>query len=76
MTGALARIPSLQSVDLQHTSAVTDEGISALKALPKLRIVKLSPRITDAALVALGKIRTLEEIEVNETRLTKACSAL
>jgi hypothetical protein len=74
VTEALARIQSLQSVDLQHTFAVTDEGIPALKALPKLRIVKLSPqfspRITDAALVALGEIKTLEEIEVNETWLT------
>ena len=74
VTEALAKIKSLQSVDLQHTLAVTDEGIPALAALPKLRIVKLSPqfspRITDAALVALGKIGTLEEIELNETWLT------
>jgi hypothetical protein len=74
VTAALARIPSLQSVDLQHTMAVTDEGIAALKAMPKLRIVKLSPqfspRITDASLVFLGEIRTLEEIEINETWLT------
>lgn len=74
VTAALAQIPSLQSVDLQHTMAVTDEGIAALKALPKLRIVKLSPqfspRITDAALVFLGEIKTLEEIEINETWLT------
>ena len=74
LTEALAKIQSLQSVDLQHTMAVTDEGITALKALPKLRIVKLSPqfspRITDASLAALGAIKTLEEIEVNETWLT------
>jgi hypothetical protein len=74
VTAALAQIKSLQSVDLQHTFAVTDEGIPAFKALPKLRIVKLSPqfspRITDAALVALGEIKTLEEIEVNETWLS------
>ncbi len=74
VTEALAQIKSLQSVDLQHTYAVTDEGIAALKALPKLRIVKLSPqfspRITDATLAALGGIKTLEEIELNETWLT------
>jgi len=74
VTEALARIKSLQSVDLQHTFAVTDEGIAALQALPKLRIVKLSPafspRITDAALVSLGAIKTLEEIDLNETWLT------
>ena len=74
VTEALAQIKSLQSVDLQHTTAVSDEGIAALKALPKLRIVRLSPqfspRITDAALAALGDIKTLEEIELNETWLT------
>jgi hypothetical protein len=74
VTEALAQIQSLQSVDLQHTMAVTDAGIAALKALPKLRIVKLSPqfspRITDASLAFLGDIKTLEEIEINETWLT------
>jgi hypothetical protein len=74
VTAALAQIKSLQSVDLQHTFAVTDEGVAALKALPKLRVIKLSPqfspRITDASLIALGEIKTLEEIEINETWLT------
>jgi hypothetical protein len=74
VTEALAQIKSLQSVDLQHTFAVTDEGIAALKALPKLHIVKLSPgfspRITDATLVSLGDIKTLEEINIGETWLT------
>jgi hypothetical protein len=76
VTLAIAQIKSLQSVDLQHTYAVSDEGIRALQALPKLRIVKLSPqfspRITDASLAALGEIKTLEEIEINETWLTYA----
>lgn len=74
VTEALAQIKSLQSVDLQHTTAVTDEGIAALRGLPKLRVVRLSPqfspRITDAALAYLGEIKTLEEIEVNQTLLT------
>ncbi len=76
VTLAIAQIKSLQSVDLQHTYAVSDEGIRALQALPKLRIVKLSPqfspRITDASLAALAEIKTLEEIEINETWLTYA----
>ncbi len=73
VTEALARIKSLQSVDLGHTM-VTDEGIAALQALPKLRIVRLSPqfspRITDASLHFLGTIKTLEEIEIDQTWLT------
>ena len=74
VTEALAQIKSLQSVDLQHTYAVTDEGIAALKALPNLHTIKLSPqfspRITDGSLAAMEQIKTLEEIEVNETWLT------
>ncbi len=74
VTAALAQIKSLQSIDLQHTYAVTDEGVSALGVLPKLRVIKLSPqyspRITDASLVTLGGIKSLEEIEINETWLT------
>ncbi|HEX8911876.1 MAG TPA: hypothetical protein VF796_05920, partial [Humisphaera sp.] len=41
---ALAQCKSLQSVDLFHTFAVTDDGVAALKALPKLRVVKLGPQ--------------------------------
>lgn len=74
VTEALAKIKSLQIVDLGHAFAVTDEGIPALKGLPKLRIVRLSPqfspRITDASLAPLGEIKTLEEIEISETWLT------
>jgi len=74
VTTAIAQIKSVQSVDLQHTYAVTDAGMPALKALPKLRVIKLSPqfspRITDAALSVLGEITTLEETEINETWLT------
>jgi hypothetical protein len=72
-TTALAQIKSLQIIDLQH-SLVTDEGIAALEALPKLRIVRLSsqfaPRITDASLPFLGAIKTLEELEIDQTWLT------
>ena len=73
VTEALAQIKSLQSIDLQH-SMVTDDGIAAFKALPKLRVVRLSPqfspRITDASLAFLGAVKTLEEIEINQTWLT------
>ena len=72
-TEALAQSKSLQIIDLQH-SQVTDDGIPAFEALPKLRIIRLSPqfspRITDASLAALGTIKTLEEIEINQTWLT------
>ena len=71
---ALAQVKSLQSIDLQHAFAVNDAGIAMLKTLPALRIIKLSPqyspRITDATLASLGEVKTLEEIEINETCLS------
>lgn len=71
---ALAKIPSLESVDLFHAFAVTDDGIAMLKSLPKLRVVKLgpqwTPRITDASLRHLAEVSTLEEISIVETILT------
>ena len=71
---ALAQVKTLESVDLFHTFAVTDEGIVALKALPKLKVIVLgpqwSPRITDVSLQHLGEIPTLEDITVVETILT------
>jgi hypothetical protein len=73
-TAALARIRTLEQVDLGHAYAVTDEGVASLVALPKLRVVKLSPqyttRITDRSLEHLGKVPTLEEIDITETLLT------
>jgi hypothetical protein len=70
---ALAKVKSLESIDFFH-SQVRDAGIGALKALPKLRVITLSPqfdpRITDQALVHLGEIKTLEEIVIHETWLT------
>jgi hypothetical protein len=71
---ALTKVKTLESVDLFHTFAVNDDGVAMLKALPKLRVVKLgpqwTPRITDASLRHLGDIPTLEEISVVETILT------
>jgi hypothetical protein len=71
---ALAQCKSLQSVDLFHTFAVTDDGVAFLTALPNLKRIVLGPqftaRITDATLAHLGKIKTLEEIHVTETWLT------
>jgi hypothetical protein len=71
---ALAKIRTLESIDLFHTFAVTDDGVAMLKALPKLRVVKLgpqwTPRITDASLRHIGEIPTIEEISIVETILT------
>jgi Leucine Rich repeat len=71
---ALAEIKTLRKVDLGHANAVDDAGIAALRGLPELRTVILSPqyqpRITDLSLEHLSQIGTLEEIEVSETWLT------
>jgi hypothetical protein len=71
---ALAKIKTLQKVDLFHTFAVTDDGIEALQALPQLKIIILgpqyTPRITNRTLVHLSRIPSLEEISITETWLT------
>ncbi len=71
---ALAKIKSLQKVDLFHTFAVTDDGIEALQALPRLKIIILgpqyTPRITNRTLEHLSKIPSLEEISITETWFT------
>lgn len=71
---ALAKIKTLEKVDLFHTARVTDEGVAALQALPKLKIVILgpqfTPRITNRSLEHLGHIPTLEVIDITGTWLT------
>jgi len=71
---ALAKIKTLQKVDLFHTAGVTDEGVAALQALPNLKIVILGPqfttRITDHSLEILSKIPTIEEINITGTWLS------
>ncbi len=73
-TAALAKVKTLQKIDLFHTFAVTDDGMPALQALPDLRVIKLgpqyTPRITDQTLRHLSAIPTLEEIHITETWLT------
>jgi len=71
---ALAQIKTLQKVDLFHTARVTDEGVRALQALPKLKIIILgpqfTPRITNRSLEVLSHIATLEEIQIVGTWFT------
>lgn len=71
---ALAKIKTLRKLDVFHTFAVTDEGMSHLKNLPELRILiagpQYTPRITDDSLRRLAEVKTLEEIHLTETWLT------
>ncbi len=71
---ALAKIKTLQKVDLFHTDRVTDEGVAALQALPNLKTVILgpqfTPRITNRSLEILSRIPTVEEINITGTWLT------
>lgn len=75
-TQALAKIKTLEKVDLFHTRYVNDDAVAFLKPLPNLKIIILaaqySGRLTDAALKHLSEIPTLEEIEIKETRFTYA----
>ena len=70
----LAKIKQIQSIDLFHCYAVTDEGIAKLTSLPKLKVITLgpqfTPRITDRTLEHLSKVASLEQINITETWLT------
>ncbi len=71
---ALARIKTLQKVDLFHTARITDDGVKALQALPNLKSIFLgpqyTPRITNRSLEYLSQIPSLEEIYITETWFT------
>jgi hypothetical protein len=69
----LARIRSLQSIDIFHTR-VTDEGIAHLENHPSLQDVRFapmgSPRVTNRSLRTLATLPKIKRIGLNETFLT------
>jgi len=70
---ACAKLPHLRELRIWHTMA-TDAGVAKLTGMTSLKIVKLgpqfTPRITDASVVNLSKIKSLETVSVMETRLS------
>ena len=68
---ALAKITSLETLDIQH-EGITDAGVVQLATLPKLRSIRLALglRISDVSLVHLSARPTLEAITIGETWLT------
>lgn len=70
---AIASLPHLKDLRIWHTMN-TDAGTVKLQACKNLRSVWLAPqftpRITDASLLALSEIPSLEQIKITETRLT------
>ncbi len=70
---ACAKLPHLRELRIWHTQA-TDAGVAKLSAMTTLKVVHLgpqfTPRITDAALVSLAGIKSLETVSVMETRLS------
>jgi hypothetical protein len=59
---SLAAFPSLRQLEL-HMTGLTDAGVAALTHLP-LEVLWLGPRVTDASLVALSEITTLQHLDV------------
>lgn len=69
----LAKIRSLQSIDIFHTQ-VTDEGIAHLANHPRIKEVRFgpmgAPKITNKTLRTLATLPKIERIGMDETFLT------
>lgn len=69
---ACAKLSHLRELRIWHTLA-TDAGVAKLEGMTTLKVVHLGPqfmpRITDAAVVSLASIKSLETVSVMETRL-------
>ena len=70
---ACARLPHLTDLRIWHTP-VTDAGVACLTNLTRSRSLRLAPqftpRITDAALVHVAAIKSLESLSLGEMKLT------
>jgi hypothetical protein len=72
----LARIASLHELEdlsLVNQRALTDAGLVALKALPRLKSVNLSgTKIGDAGMIHLGQCPSLQVLDLKNTDITDA----
>lgn len=69
----LSQIPQLKDLDIYRAAGVTDTGISYLKKLPRLRKLDLRhTSVTDACLVHLQDVKTLEFLRLPEQHITDA----
>lgn len=74
---ACAKLKHLKELEIWHTPA-TDAGVPQLSEMKELRHLYLAPqftwatRVTDKALEPIAKIKSLEFVRIEETRLTYA----
>jgi hypothetical protein len=76
---AVARLKTLQEFRTWHASA-TNDGVKKLKELPNLKSLNLGQRLsykppacpTDDTLATLAELKSLEVLQLSETRLTYA----
>ncbi len=70
---ACAKLPKLRELRVWHTMA-TDAGVAKLVGMTTLKVVHLGPqfttRNTDASVVSLAAIKSLETVSVMEMRLS------
>ena len=67
----LSAFPNLTRLKIQRNQSVTDSGIEALKELKNLNELNLyGTRISDAAFISLGKIKSLKKLFVWNTLVT------
>ncbi|MDF1812142.1 MAG: hypothetical protein P1V20_08005 [Verrucomicrobiales bacterium] len=67
---ALTKLPNFKRIKAYHTK-VNDEGVRVLEGNTNLHFLNLGPqfsmRITEASLESIGKMKSLRELEFNET---------
>jgi hypothetical protein len=70
---ACAALPHLRELRIWHTQA-TDAGVAKLASMTTLKVIHLgpqfTPKITDAAVLSLASLKSLETVSVMETRLS------
>lgn len=66
----LTEIDTVEELDLSRSSA-DDRAIAAIPSWPLRRLDLRATRITDACMLEIGKLRTLEVLSLTETRVSQ-----
>jgi hypothetical protein len=69
----LAKLPAIGSLTIFDATKITDKGYAVLKELPDLqKLILGKASMTAPAAAAIGTLRTLDTLAINESRLSDA----
>ena len=67
----IAKLPKLKALDIRGNMKIGDGGMEALAKIPTLRSLKhRSPAVTDAGIQALAAAKALDNLEIQDLRIT------